>query len=335
VHTTSYELTRCLVCGSPESEEIAGSDEVRDEVESLWAFHGRRLRPNTPSARLMDRVAFSERPPWRVVRCLTCGFVYRNPIERAQELRDLYAGESPSPDVMLALHETQRAAYREQASRLLKVLGRRGSGLEVGSYVGAFLAAAREAGLNVEGLDVNADVNAFARRLGFTVHDGSLEGNTLDRTFDTVSIWNCFDQLPDPRAAANAAWSLLRPGGILAIRVPNGDFYARRSLWLRRSGARRALARTMLAHNNLLTFPYRYGFTAPSITRLLGRTGFVVRAMYGDVLVPIADEWTRTWASLEERIVKRALATMAHRTLSWAPWMEVYAERTTGQEGGR
>ena len=274
----------------------------------------------------MDRVAFSERPPLRVVRCSACGFVYRNPIERAQELHDIY-DEAPTLDVMRALHDTQRVAYREQAARLLRVLGRRGTGLEVGSYVGAFLAAAREAGLNVEGLDVNADVNAFSRQLGFTIHEGSLEQHTLDRTFDTVSIWNCFDQMPDPRAAAHAAWSLLRPGGVLAIRVPNGDFYAKRSRWLRQSGLRRRFARTVLAHNNLLTFPYRYGFTGASITRLLGRTGFAVRAVYGDVLVPIADEWTHRWASLEERIVKRALAPFAHRALAWAPWMEVYAER--------
>ena len=51
------------------------------EVETLWEYHGRRLRPETPPEHLMDRVAFSQRPPVRVVRCNTCGFVYRNPIE--------------------------------------------------------------------------------------------------------------------------------------------------------------------------------------------------------------------------------------------------------------
>ena len=249
------------------------------------------------------------------------------PHRARQELRDVDAEDAPSRDAMQGLHDTQREAYRAQAARLLRVLGRRGTGLEVGSYVGAFLAAARDAGLSVEGLDVNAEVNAFTRRLGFTVHDGSLETQTLDRTFDSVAIWNCFDQMPDPRAATNAAWQLLRPGGVLAIRVPNGDFYARRSHWLRGPGVRGSIARALLAHNNLLTFPYRYGFTAPSIARLLARTGFVVRAVYGDVLVPIADEWTRGWASVEERVLKRALGFLAHRKLAWAPWMEIYAEK--------
>src|SRR5215467_1042955 len=88
VHTKSpaYELTQCVACGANDSHEIANADDVRREVEELWAFHDRRLRPSTPPQRLMDRVAFSERPPFRLVECTRCGLVYRNPIERAFEL---------------------------------------------------------------------------------------------------------------------------------------------------------------------------------------------------------------------------------------------------------
>ncbi len=77
----------------------------------------------------------------------------------------------------------------------------------------------------------------------------------------------------------------------------------------------------------MLTFPYRYGFTNRSLTRLLERVGFEVRHVEGDVLVPIADEWTRRWASAEERLVKLALGIAAHRNPRWAPWIEVYAVR--------
>ena len=319
----AYELTRCVACGSGESREIADADAMRREVELLWEFHGKRLRPRTPPQRLMDRVAFSEHPPFRLVECIRCGLVYRNPIERDYELAKIYAGTPPAADLLRALHDTQRVAYREQAARLLRVLGRRGSGLEVGSYVGAFLAAAREAGLQMEGLDVNAEVNCFTRRLGFTVHDGDLESFDGERILDAIAIWNTFDQLPDPLGTAHAAWRLLRPGGVLAIRVPNGEFYGT----ARRAASRRLigpLARLALAHNNLLTFPYRYGFTIDALSALLERVGFTVRHVAGDVLVPIADEWTRPWAALEERAVKRALGVVARRRPRWAPWIEVY-----------
>jgi SAM-dependent methyltransferase len=326
--TTSYELTRCAACGSAESREIADVDAMRREVEELWAFHGRRLRSATPPERLMDRVAFSEHPPYRLVECARCGLVYRNPIERARELEEIYADAAPDTKLLGALHETQRDAYRAQADRLLRALGRRGSGIEVGSYVGAFLAAARAIGLQMEGLDVNAGVNCFTRSLGFTVHDGDLESFRPDRQVDAVAIWNTFDQLPDPRAALQATWRLLRPGGVLALRVPNGEFYRhwRRELPHRFMGR---VARLLLAHNNLLTFPYRYGFTVRSLTHLLEDVGFSTMQVVGDVLVPIADEYTRRWGAVEERLVKSALSLIARRRPERAPWIEVYAQRAT------
>lgn len=311
---STYELTRCIVCGESDTDEIAGPEDVRVESELLWEFHMRRLAPQTPAERLVDRVAFSQAPPWRVVRCRLCGLVYRNPVEKREELCETYADASPAREALLAMHEAQRPSYRSQARRLTRRLGRRGTGLEVGSYVGAFLAAARDFGWRFEGLDVNPRVNAFARSLGFVVHDGDLEHFRPDRTFDAVTIWNTFDQLPDPRAAVRAAARLLRPDGVLAIRVPNGECYARLRPRLSR------LRVYALAANNLLTFPYRFGFSPSSLSRLVTEIGFRVEGIVGDVLVPTADEWTRTWARVEERVVKPL-------TRRWKPWFEIYARK--------
>ena len=316
---TTYELTRCIVCGGAESDVVADSHDIRVESELLWEFHMRRLSPRTPPERLVDRVAFSQDPPWRVVRCTRCGLVYRNPVEKPAVLRETYADTAPPTETLAALHEAQRPAYRAQARRLRRFLARRGSGLEVGSYVGAFLAAARESHWHFEGLDVNARVNAFTRSLGFTVHDDDLEHFRAGREFDAIAIWNTFDQLPDPRSALRASRRLLRPGGVLALRVPNGECYA---MWRRRirNGPRgaRGFAIALLASNNLLTFPYRFGFSPASLTRLLHDIGFAVERVVGDVLVPTADEWTRPWARLEERVVKPM-------TRPWRPWFEIYA----------
>lgn len=310
-----------MVCGGADVIEVAGPEELREETELLWQFHMRRLSPGTPPDRLIDRVAFSQRPPWRVVRCRVCGLVYRNPVEKRGVVRDTYAAEAPPAGALHALHRAQEHAFRAQTRRLERHLERgRGIGLEVGSYVGAFLAAARAAHWRFEGLDVNTRVNAFARSLGFTVHEGELEQFNPGRRFDAIAIWNTFDQLPDPRTATRAAARLLRPDGLLAIRVPNGECYAR---WRRRLSIRptHTIAAAVLAHNNLLTFPYRYGFSPSSLARLLRDTGFRVVETVGDVLLPTTDEWTKRWARLEARIVKPL-------TRLWDPWFEVYARKT-------
>jgi hypothetical protein len=313
----SYEPGRCAVCGHADAKVVAEQDDLRAEVEWLWEYHQHRLRPDTPPEHLMDRVAFSEYPPLRLVRCRECGLVYRNPVERSHELEQIYAGETPPRPVLQSLHETQLPAVRSQARRLRETLGRSGTGIEVGSYVGAFLSAARECELQVEGVDINGDVNDFTRSLGFTVHDGDLMSVDAKQQHDCIAIWNTFDQLADPRGVVNSARMLLRPGGVLAIRVPNGAYYARMR--------RRRAGWPLLAQNNLLSFPYRWGFTPKSLARLLVDVGFTIRRLRADVLVPIADEWTLPWAAREERVMKRAMlaAAKAHRAL--APWFELYA----------
>jgi SAM-dependent methyltransferase len=317
--TGTYELARCLVCDEADTREIAGPEELRAEAERLWEFHMRRLSPRTPPERLVDRVAFSQRATWRIVQCRRCGLVYRNPAEKRDAVVDAYADAVSTGDALRALHDAQRASYRTQARRLARQVERRGTGLEVGSYVGAFLGAARETGWQFEGLDINAHVNAFTRSLGFTVHDGDLERFESERVFDAVAIWNTFDQLPDPRTAAQVARRLLRPNGVLAVRVPNGEFYVYWRTRLETPGLS-LFATAALAHNNLLTFPYRFGFTPGTLARLLRDTGFRVAHTVREVLVPTADEWTRPWARAESALVKAA-------TKPAAPWFEVYACR--------
>jgi len=327
--TVAYELTRCLVCGSADGDEVISADDAKTEIETLWEFHSKRLQPDIPTEHLMDRVAFSQRTPLRLVRCRECGLVYRNPVERATELASIYEEERPADDVLQALHDTQRPAYDAQAARLTELFGRRGSGIEVGSYVGAFLAAARDAGWQFSGVDVNADTNRFTRSLGFQVHDGPIESLDPDRRGDVVAIWNCLDQLADPVSALRAARTHLSPGGMLAVRVPNGACYAAfRPLLSTPIGP---IAREWLAQNNLLGFPYRYGFTPSAVTRLVERMGMRVEHVVGDVLVPIADRWTRRWAALEERLVKRVItagAQVSRGDRPLAPWFELYARVT-------
>lgn len=320
---TGYELTRCPVCDAAETREIADGEAVRGEVERLWGFHGHRLRPEVPPERLLDRVAFSQRPPLRLVQCRRCTHLYRNPRERAEALAAAYADpeQSPGDDVLAALFATQRAAYRAQMRRLAAIAGSSGRGIEVGSYVGGFLAAARDGGWQFTGVDVSAGASAFAARQGCTVVTGTLADLQDSTPVDAVAIWNTFEQLYDARAAAREARRRLRPGGTFVVRVPNGACYVR---WRGRvRGPLGGVAERVLAHNNLLGFPYRQGFTRRSMARVLADAGFRVARVVGDTLVPIADEWTTRRGAADERVTK-GIERLVQR--GWrAPWVEVYA----------
>ena len=318
----AYEPSHCIICSHSVSTLVADHEEIKRQVEELWAFHERRIKPGAPVEHLRDRLAFSQHPPFRLVQCDECGLVYRNPAERSHEVETAYTEDQPSRPKLEALHRSQRHSYGDQAKRLSELLPRGATVIEVGSYVGAFLAEARERGMNASGVDINACINQFTRSLGFAVRDGEL-GDIDEAQVDAIAIWNTFDQLADPRATLAAAAERLRPNGVLALRVPNGGYFAR-------SIAERSDPRP-LALNNLLGFPYRWGFTPKSLVSLLSQLGFRIERTVGDVLVPTSDRWTRWWAQFEERGLKAAQRRRVRRRPEDAPWFEIYATSSASE----
>jgi 2-polyprenyl-3-methyl-5-hydroxy-6-metoxy-1,4-benzoquinol methylase len=311
----SLELGVCPVCKTTDFKFLADADAVRSQMEDLWQFHTRRLKPGAPVHQLFDRAVFSQTPPMHIVECSSCGTVLRNPRESAQTIVDLYAGEEPPASALEDLFAAQVGFYQPRLRRLERLLGRTGNVLEVGSYLGAFLHCAQRRGWQAEGVDVNLSANEFARARGGTVQDGTIEDMNPGRRYDVVTFWNCLDQLPDPERALRHAHALLNEGGMVVARVPNGACYAQLH--------DAPVGRRLLAHNNLLGFPYRYGFTPGSLRTLLHATGFDAVKTIGDTLVSTAGSWTKGWAVLEERALKAITRLLA--PASRAPWIEVYA----------
>lgn len=317
----AYDVGGCPICGTLQSVEIANRDAMLREIELNWEFHESRMRQPVPPDHLIDRLVFSQAPPLRLAACVECSHIYRNPRENADTLERAYADAIHPLATLETLFQNQRLACRAQVERVLRTGVRIQRGLEVGSYVGAFLAAATDADLPFEGIDVNASVTEFASARNLPATTGSLEDLPLDREYDAIVIWNTFEQLPDVRAATVRCRELLRKGGLLAVRIPNGSFYEK---WRRRlDGPINPLAERMLAHNNLLGFPYRQGFVESSMKRLLRDCRFEVIATRGDTLFPIADSWTTRAGVVDERVTKN-FQRLFQRKWS-AAWVETYA----------
>jgi SAM-dependent methyltransferase len=98
--------------------------------------------------------------------------------------------------------------------------------LDVGCGTGAFLAAARDAGYEVTGIDFAEDLVGFARsRFGLdSVHACSLEsfaGQEQPGSFDVVTLFEVLEHQDDPSAFIASIKRLLRPQGFVALSVPN------------------------------------------------------------------------------------------------------------------
>src|SRR6185312_14128702 len=62
---------------------------------------------------------------------------------------------------------------------------------------------------------------------GLRVTLGGIDDIRPARPYDAVVVYNTFEQLYDPAAVLRSAHRVLRPGGVLSLRVPNGTFYRR------------------------------------------------------------------------------------------------------------
>jgi len=331
---------RCPVCGSAELERLCDAASVAAQLERARRFHVRRLA-RCDQAELEERASFSQtRGGERVeiARCLHCSLLARLPRADAHEQRQSYAEEELPPARLEEMRASQAALYRRKVRPLQRLLGERPRVIEVGSFVGGFLQVARTAGIPAIGLDPGRQVTASCRELGLDAHPCTLEDYTHRRgvePVDCVAIWNTFDQLPDPSPTLALAARWIRAGGILALRVPHGAGF--RGLWRRWTQApllQRRFFEACLAWNNLLGFPYLYGYGAESLDRLIEPFGFVRVLTEGDVLGLLAGRQTHGWARREERAVKQVqrawIAAQARRrkaSLAAAPWLDVYYRR--------
>jgi SAM-dependent methyltransferase len=178
------------------------------------------------AARLVER--FPARKPSGTVpasfACTNFGHRHHQPIWACAECGLLIQWPQPSHDQLLASYgdvedevyvaesENRHLTFRRAVAKLGPPAGRRL--LDVGSYCGYFLDAARDAGFRAEGLELSRWAAGVARERDHTVHTETLEQRvTAGATYDVVTMWDVIEHMDDPVAELTAVHRLLAPGG--------------------------------------------------------------------------------------------------------------------------
>jgi SAM-dependent methyltransferase len=314
-------LLFCPVCGSGDWRLAVPADQIETEIRRRKHFVYSRLQRRANKEELKDLTDFMHGTPVPVLACRACGVLRRD--EAAVRATASYEEDPNHPDLMHQVYPRYLQAFRNKATALRDRLRPHASVLEVGSHLGAFLQVAEEWDWRPVGLDIGQDTADFARSNGLTVRRETIDGSRLPASsFDAVFIWNCFEQLTDPADTLKSAHRLLRRFGLLVLRVPNATFYR----------TMRRVSQRWLAWNNLLGFPYLYGYTARALDRIAARNGFEpVRGFNSELVTMPFPELSASLAAEQIEASKEVAAVSTAATLySGAligPWIDVICRK--------
>ncbi len=225
--------TPCLLCG-------------RRDIEPLNTFvlNGQRLY---------------------TVRCIHDGMIWLDPQPTAAFYELLYGRLYHHPGLHDALleqatldvHGNAEDRRRVAALRLdqIEQFAAPGRLLEVGFGGGAVLVEAAARGWQPVGLELDAGCVAAMNALGIPAYLGTLpEFDAAPAGFDVVAMYSVIEHTLDPLAYLARARELLRPGGVLALRLPDTE--------------PEGPPASLLAHV--------YHFNSHTVTLLLRRAGFAI-----------------------------------------------------------
>jgi glycosyltransferase involved in cell wall biosynthesis/SAM-dependent methyltransferase len=259
----------------------------------------------------------------RYRRCGACGSRALAAMPTEDDLRVRYEAAYPRAFTPTRI----RAPRREMLGGVLARARRHmtpGRLLDVGCGGGHLLRAARAEGWR----GVGSDLSHSACRAA-TVAAGApvaqAEATALpfrDGTLDAVTLVNVLDHTASARRVLQEAARVLRPGGLVVVRVPNGPVHA---------GAARMLARLgpLARLRGLDAFPilHVFAFGRRALVRLVTAAGFDVVHVINSGLAGVPDG--RAGRALGAAVERLSAAVAAASRGRWllGPSLELYARR--------
>jgi 2-polyprenyl-3-methyl-5-hydroxy-6-metoxy-1,4-benzoquinol methylase len=247
------------------------------------------------------------------VACASCGVVYIDPVPAAAVAAAAYDTRYYEPWSGPAARRARARLWRRRLA-LLEACQGRGILLDVGCGDGGFLAAARDAGWGVEGIEFSPEgARRASARLGRPVAVGDLaSGRLLRGPFDAVTLWHVLEHLQDAAAMLRAARDRLRPGGLLAVAVPNLDNLPFRCAYFLARGRRPPLYEAGARE------PHLTHFKPATLRAALERHGFEVLEIRPDrcALTPVKrgiDAVAALLSRVRGRLMTDAIVAFARR----------------------
>jgi len=230
---------------------------------------------------------YKERGAIGIARCKDCRLIYTNPMVKESEKNywgdeRKYYEEARLICKGLARHHRD-TNYLEDLERIEKIKPE-GNFLDIGTNMGFFLRHTRGRKWNVFGVEPSPSLSGMARKyFGLNVKTSYLEdAGFQDNFFDIVTMTDVFEHISNPNKILKDVRKILKKGGILFIKVPNGNYNL-----LKLNLARM----TKKTHNYDIFDSYEHvtHFTYETLKRVLEESGFKIKDVFmgSPIQVPV------------------------------------------------
>jgi SAM-dependent methyltransferase len=160
-----------------------------------------------------------------IVRCRRCALARTAPAPSEAELDGYYPKgyHSTTKRYRGGMDRVLSLVHGSRIRTIERLLGSRGSVLDIGCGPGVLINQMRSRGWKVRGTERSPSAAQQARDVfhldvsAVDVEDLVVEGHT----YDAVVLWHVAEHLHTPRETVQGIARLLRPGGVLLIAVPN------------------------------------------------------------------------------------------------------------------
>ncbi|MBV6518280.1 MAG: hypothetical protein DCC43_00775 [Candidatus Brocadia sp.] len=214
---------------------------------------------------------------YKVVRCKSCGLVYVNPRPDNEALKHLYDEyhQRNGKDVN-DWAKLMGKNFKEILLFLNKALPDKGKLLDIGCGYGHFIEIMKQQGWSVYGIDLSPKVLLYAKEKGLDVLETSIDDVSVpDEYFDVVTAFYVLEHVTNPLHVLKNMYKMLKPCGILVLRVPHTTPIIRILSFFR-------------IKNNLYDTPYHlFDYSPEIIIQLLKKAGFSsVKVTPGSPTIP-------------------------------------------------
>ncbi|NJD53192.1 MAG: class I SAM-dependent methyltransferase [Candidatus Methanoperedens sp.] len=164
-----------------------------------------------------------------ILKCNNCGLVFKEMASTNKEIESFYKEKyrkiKTLPVQTAEEHHNDKVSIKDARDRtrfISENVDLKGKKiLEIGSASGGLMENLRDAGAQIEGIELNDEYREYSKELGFNIFNKPVEYMNFNERYDIIVSFHTIEHFVDVKSAVKSIFSALKPNGIFLGEVPN------------------------------------------------------------------------------------------------------------------